>query len=115
MRILLPGETPRADETVTVFQNTAPHVKHIGIGEGAFATVPPTVGAATVTVACTATEQTGLDKGLTTDTCLEWIAAGELVVVPPEPPPPEGGEGEGGALTARSRRRGPQSADDDDD
>jgi len=103
MRILLPGELPRADETTTVFQNTAPHVKHIGIGEGAFATVPPTIGAATVTVACTATEQAGLDKALTTDTCLEWVAQGELVVIPPEPPPPE-------AFANRSR-----PTDDDDE
>jgi hypothetical protein len=93
MRILQPGETPRADETTTTFQNTAPHVKHISIGDGAFVTVPPTVGIATVTVACTATEQAGLDKGLTTDCVLEWIAQAELVVVPPTPPPPEGGDG----------------------
>jgi hypothetical protein len=113
MRILLPGETPRADETVTTFQNTAPHVKHIGIGEGAFATVPPTVGAATVTVACTATEQTGLDRALTTDTVLEWVAQGELVVVPPTPPDPPDPEVET-ALSGRYRRGQKRPTDDDD-
>lgn len=116
MRTLASGEAPRADETVNTFQNTSAHVIHISIGDGAFVTVPPTVGAATVAIALTAKEQTGLDAGLLTDAVQAWVTACELVVVPPEPPPPpEGGEGEGGALTARSRRRGPQSADDDDD
>lgn len=91
MRTLGPGEQPRADETVSELSNTAPHVKHISIGDGAFVTVPPTVGAATVRIALTATEKAGLDKGLGTDTCLEWIAQGELVVAAPpvEPPPVE--------------------------
>jgi len=114
MRILLPGETPRADETVTTFQNTAPHVKHIGIGEGAFATVPPTVGAATVTVACTATEQTGLDRALTTDTVLEWVAQGELVVVPPTPPDPPPPEADPAGTSTTRYRRGAKSHGDDD-
>lgn len=105
MRILRPGQEPNADETVSEFSNTAAHVKHICIGEGAFVTVAPTDPPATVRIALNATEKVGLDRALGTDTCLEWIAAGELIVIaPPDPPPPEGGEGEGATTSSRRRR-----------
>ena len=92
MRTLASGEAPRADETANTFQNTSAHVIHISIGDGAFVTVPPTIGAATVTVALTAKEQTGLTAALATVAVQAWVTACELVivpVVPPDPPPPE--------------------------
>jgi len=115
MRTLGPGEQPRADETVSEFQNQSAHVIHVSIGDGAFITVPPTVGAATVRIALTATEKTGLDAGLATTAAQQWITACELVVVAAPPPPEGGGEegGEEGGVVSRSRR-GPADDDDDD-
>lgn len=105
MRNLAPGETPRADETVSTFQNLSAHVIHISIGDGAFVTVPPTVGTATVVVALTAKEQTGLEAALATEAVQAWVTACELVLVappPPLPPDPDEGAGEGGSRRAPS-------------
>jgi hypothetical protein len=82
MRVLNPGDSPRTDETVTGFANTTAHVIHVSIGQGAFVTVPPTVGNASILVALTPTEQTGLTAALTTVTVDAWVTAGELVVTP---------------------------------
>lgn len=89
MRVLKPGDAPRADETVTGFSNTTAHVIHVSIGQGAFVTVPPTVGNALVLVALTPTEQTGLTAALETVAVKAWIDAGELVVTTAPPGVPQ--------------------------
>lgn len=90
MRTLPAGETPRANETAVTLKNATARLLHVGVGGGVFATIPPTVGEASVTLALLTKEKQGWDKALLTPTVAAWTAAGQLVVVPPPEPPPEG-------------------------
>ena len=95
MRTLAAGEEPRADETVSEFSNTSAHVIHVSIGDGAFITIPPTVGAATVRIALRdrAPAHQGLGHGYVFRVDRTRRARSGAARTATELPPPEGGEG----------------------
>ena len=90
MRTLGPGETATAKETAVTVKNTTARILHVAIGGGAFATIPPTVEGASITLAMLATEKTRWDKALATTIVAAWVEAGGLTVEAPPAPPPEG-------------------------
>jgi len=92
VRILGPGEQPAEGETELALQNTSPGTLHIGILEGEYMRVPPSVSAAAPTRFAPTADQLGRYQfQLRVQPIYQgWFAQGLLIdITAPAAPPPE--------------------------
>jgi len=79
MRQLTAADGPRPGEIVVRLRNQTAHVTHLSLRDGAFLTLPPTVGGA-IAIALTADEKAAFDRAWESPTVKAWIAAGDVLI-----------------------------------
>lgn len=120
MRELTASEKPRAGEVVVKLRNNTAHLTHLSLRDGAFLTLPPTVGDA-VAIALTAAEKIAFDRTWDSPAVKAWVAAGDVVLetaddsAPPTPAAPPAAPPADPPPATEPPLEPPPALDDDDD